>query len=168
MRQTIKTLLSFVALQTMCFLAVNATVYTGKCGENATYKLDTETGQLKITGTGETASGDSDPYTNYSNQIKSVVIGEGITKLHDGAFYGFRYIETVKLPGSLVTIGENAFYSNENLQEITLPANVTTIGSRAFLGCSKLRSITIPEGVTTLSPNLLASCLSLEDRKSVV
>ena len=160
MRQTIKTLLSFVALQTMCFLVANATVYTGKCGENATYKLDTETGQLKITGTGATARDNDNPYSNYSNQIKSVVIGEGITDIYDYAFSDFRYIESVKLPESLVTIGSSAFYRNENLQEITLPANVATIGKWAFYGCSKLRNNANPEGIPTHDFYLLSNCSS--------
>ena len=33
-------------------LSINATVYSGSCGDNVNYSLNTETGLLSITGTG--------------------------------------------------------------------------------------------------------------------
>ncbi len=41
MRKITKTFLSFVLLQTICVLAMNATVHTGSCGDNISYKYNT-------------------------------------------------------------------------------------------------------------------------------
>ena len=59
-----------------------ASVKTGKCGDNVTYSLDTETGVLTISGTGKMTdySYSSSPFCN-DTKIKVVTIDYGVTSI---------------------------------------------------------------------------------------
>ena len=66
-----------------------ARVITGKCGENATWKLDLDTGKLTISGTGAMDDFEywflrGQPWEHYQSYITSVEIDKGITSI--GAF----------------------------------------------------------------------------------
>lgn len=54
-----------------------------------------------------------------------------------------------KIPSSIKHIGSKAFYGYKDLTEITIPGNVKTIGSQAFAETG-LKKITISEGVETI------------------
>ena len=59
-----------------------ASVKTGKCGDNVTYSLDTETGVLKISGTGKMTdySRNLTPFYN-DTKIKVITIDYGVTRI---------------------------------------------------------------------------------------
>ena len=103
-----------------------------KCGDNAYWNFDAETGTLTINGTGEMydySTGDEhSPWHDKKDSIKQIVIEQGVT-----------------------TVGENAFADCGSLTDITLPSSVTKIGAAAFSGCKALKSITIPSSIVTLS-----------------
>ena len=104
-----------VYLSFLLFLSVIvsfAEIKTGKCGENLTYTLDTETGLLKIEGSG---------------------------KMYDWN-YGYigpwgQNITEVDLPDGLLCIGEYAFHGCSSLTSIEIPNSVTSIGYGAFQNC---------------------------------
>ena len=89
---------------------------TGKCGDNAIYAFDESTGTLTISGTGEMWGfadegmiWDIQPWRNYKENIKKVVVSEGITKIGLQSFMWCRNINEVMLPNSLLHIGRLAF-----------------------------------------------------------
>ena len=99
-----------------------------------------------------------------NNDIKKVVVGEGITELTDRTFYRYYALETVELPSTLTVLGANGddIYTNGNvfqgcsaLKNIVIPESVTTMGPGVFYGCSSLESINIPTGVTRIEENAL-------------
>ena len=108
-----------------------ADVQRGSCGDNVTYSLDTETGVLTISGTGDMYYG---PFYENTN-IKSVIIESGVTSIGDEAFSGCRSLTNVTIPDSVTSIGDSAFYNCASLTSVTIPDSVTSIGDDAFYGC---------------------------------
>lgn len=107
---------------------------TGKCGNNATYSFERSTGTLTISGTGDMYGFSREgmiwniqPWREYSDNIKKVVVKEGITQIGSGSFYFCQNIEEVTLPNSVLNIERNAFmlYKGYN----TNPIDVYYIGS---------------------------------------
>ncbi len=111
-----------------------AASYSGTCGDNLTWSLDTETGLLEITGTGdmENYSYDSFPWYSYRSSITAVNIAFGVTSIGDYAFCYCERITTVTIPDSLKTIGEYVFIDCYNLSSVTIPAGIESIGQYAF------------------------------------
>ena len=95
------------------------------------------------------------------NNVKSVEIGDGITKIGDYAFYYCSSLTNITIPENVTSIGSSAFGGCSSLTNITIPENVTSIGSGAFSKCSSLTNITIPESVTSIGSYAFSECSSL-------
>ena len=134
---------------------------SGTCGENLTWELDLETGTLTISGTGEMA----DYFNNnpwYSNDnIKSVIIEDGITSIGDDAFYKCKNLTFVSIPGSVTSIGDGAFSYCIGLSGINIPDSVVSIGVSVFYGCSSLSCIELPNSVSEIGNSAFSGCSSL-------
>lgn len=158
-------------------------VESGTCGDNLAWMLDEE-GTLTISGTGPMNSHPWD--TNYSNDIKSVIIEKGVTNIYESAFSGCYSLESVQIANSIKNIQNGAFCNCNKLAGLTIPESVETIGQIAFSGCSRLTNViipndvthiedgafqfcnslstvTIPEGLTEISPGVFGACSSLKD-----
>jgi len=142
----------------------NAEIYSGTCGANLNWSLDTETGVLNITGRGDMndmwrGSGPGAPWYDYASSVTTINLPEGLTKIGDYAFYGC-HMASLSIPDSVTSIGFRAISVCPNLLSITIPDNVTTIGTWSFCSCTKLNSITFGHGLTTI-PNAFEDCTSL-------
>ena len=163
MKQAIQSFLTILLL----FCAVttlNATVYSGSCGSNVKYSLDTNTGVLSITGTGsmsDYSSSSSVPWYSDRSYVKTVTISEGVTSIGSNAFYNCTGLTSITIPNSVTSIGDYAFYGCSGLTSITIPNSVMSIGNKAFSGCSGLTSITIPNSVTRIREYAFYKCSGL-------
>jgi hypothetical protein len=161
MKKIISLLLSLAMLLTIT-LGLNLTAYadvqTGKCGDNVTYSLDTSTGVLTISGTGEMTDS---PFGQNSNIIKSVIIENGVTSIGDSAFCHCKSLTNVTIGSSVTSIGESAFLRCTSLISITIPNSVTSIENEAFEDCTSLISVTIPNSVTSIGEYAFNYCISL-------
>ena len=137
-----------------------STVQMGKCGENVTYSLNTSTGVLTISGTGEMTDS---PFRQNSNIIKSVIIENGVTSIVTYAFSGCTSLTSITIPDSVTSIGESAFDGCTSLVSVTLSKSITTIEYSTFFGCSSLTSIEIPKSVTTIVNFAFCGCTNLTD-----
>ena len=136
-----------------------STVQTGSCGDNVIYSLNTETGVLTISGTGEMTDS---PFSQNSS-IKSVIIENGVTSIVTYAFSGCTSLTSITIPDSVTSIGESAFDGCTSLVSVTLSKSITTIEYSTFFGCSSLTSIKIPKSVTTIVNFAFCGCTNLTD-----
>ena len=134
-------------------------VASGTCGkdtpEDVTWRLEGEAGhyRLFISGTGAMADYiylNTRPWHNYSENIKTIVIENGVTSIGECAFQNCTNLSSVTIPASVTSIGNGVFIDCEKLTTVSIPASVTTIGESAFGYCSALTSIEIPASVTTI------------------
>ena len=126
-----------------------ADVQTGSCGDNVTYSLDTETGVLTISGTGDMYS--YGPFYENTN-IKSVIIENGVTSIGDGVFQGCTSLRSVTIPDSVTSIGDDAFYGcyftsenfvNNSNVELDDSSKPTIVDTDAGGFCIKIMSLLI-------------------------
>ena len=115
-----------------------ATVYTGTCGPELTYTLDSGTGHLVIEGRGAMTS---DELSNYPKR---------------------EYVKTISFPEGLTSICANAFHGCYNLQSVVLPDSVTTVGAYAFQECTKLTTVNLGKGIKTINTQAFIFCTALQ------
>lgn len=84
------------------------------------------------------------PWFGVRDDIKTVVIEEGVTTIASAAFFCCD-VTSVTIPSSVTTIGRNAFQGCD-LTEVAIPASVTSIAGYAFFLCSEIETITVAEG----------------------
>jgi hypothetical protein len=137
-------------------------VDSGTCGENVTWTLDSD-GLLTISGSGAMTDYSIDGPPPYrSNNIHSVVIEPGVTRIGSHAFYGCRSMTSVTIPDSVISIGTWAFFSCPCLESIVIPDSITLIPVGAFHSCSNLKSVVIPNSVTIIGQGAFNECTGLE------
>ena len=144
-------------------LAVETTA-SGTWGTTGgTWKFNSSTGKLTVSGSGEMPdygvswwAGDS-PWFHLNKQIKSVVISEGITYIGNGAFgdefgYGqYEQLTSISLPSTLKGVGVFAF-RGAPLKSVNLPDGLQTI-KRAAFSDTLLTTVHIPASVSELDEN---------------
>ena len=137
----------------------------GSCGSDIKWQLTGSDSNLKLTLSGSGSmnnySESSAPWASYRDQIKTLVVGEGITNLGQCSFYSCTNLTTVSLPSTLTNIGNSAFREASSLKTIRLPNGLIKIDPYAFMNCSALSSITIPDSVTTVELQTFYGCSSL-------
>ena len=150
-----------VMLMMISIIPITASASTsGACGDNLTWDYDSSTYTLTISGEGVM----DDYYPNeyfemerhwesYINQIKTIVISDGVVSIGCNAFQNCNNVINVIISDSINKIGESAFDNCKCLTTIIIPNGVTTIGCNAFSNCNKLTSITLPDSVTTIEEN---------------
>ena len=148
---------------------------TGTFGTNneGTWEFYEDSGKLIIrpTNEGGTAAipdylslkyGEGNSNTVEKEQIKTVVIKDGITKIGERAFSQCRYLENVTIADSVTIIDCNAFVYCTSLRTVKMGTGLTDICDYAFSGCTALNSITMPSSLKTIRPGAFKSCISLQ------
>ena len=141
---------------------------TGQCGENIYYVLY-DNGKLLLRGTGATYDYTSHDSVFYQNdQIKEIVLSNGITSLGDRLFYHCANAKTVSLPATLTSIGDAAFAQEDaaigytaGLTSVTIPQAVTAIQSFAFQHTA-IAEVTVPASVKTWGKYAFSGCAKLK------
>jgi hypothetical protein len=93
--------------------------------------------------------------------LTDVTIGNSVTTIGKLAFSGCSGLTSVTIPNSVTTIDDQVFWYCRGLTSVTIGNSVTTIGYGAFAGCSGLTSITIPNSITTIGDQVFRDCSSL-------
>lgn len=155
----------FAGLLTICLIAaalcpgVSAETASGSCGDNATWRFDSSTGTLTISGTG-TATGtpgdSSKEFRQYESEILHLVFEEGITAIGPSSFGNLYNLKSIKIADSVKTIGEMAFNTCRNLTDLDLGNGVTTIESMAFDYAESLKTVILPQSIKSLGGQIFA------------
>lgn len=135
----------------------DATIVQGKCGENAYWKLDKETGLFTIYGIGQTTeygcssmnydATANTPWWGCRELIKKVQVEQGITYIGSNSFMECRNLTEVFISDGVTDISGGVFHNCVNLSKIRLPDTLSDIGAYAFYGCSHLDNLFIPDGM---------------------
>ena len=166
MTRTLALLLAVLVLAPGAALAGGADEsgpFSGTCGDALSWTL-TEDGLLTISGTGEIW--DYYLFAPWSRwgvpiPVRTVVIGEGVTRIGYGAFNGLKEMTSVTIPDSVTDIGGGAFSGCSALTSVTVPAGVTRLNVGVFGGCSSLVSVELPEGMESIGFGAFSKCGSL-------
>ena len=134
-----KILRFFSLLIAFCFITPSILVFAdtvnGTCGTNVSWSYDGN-GTLTISGSGEIFIGQFNyispgvkdaPWVNYKNEIKHIVIEDGITRIGNYAFSGLTYLEDILMPDSVTSIGLYSFFNCKSLKHIDISQYITTI-----------------------------------------
>ena len=89
----------------------------------------------------------------FGSQVKSYIIGDGVTHIGSYAFYNCSGLTSVTIGNSVTSIGSGAFYGCSGLTSVTIPNSVTKIGSYAFAECSGLSTVTLPDDLVFTGDN---------------
>lgn len=149
---------------------------TGICGDDLTWEL-TKGGTLTVSGEGDmedyatpsstySRSGDSTtpaPWSEYANDIRSVIVNPGVTSIGSAAFCNCVNLNKVSLPASVSDINNNAFANCSSIAGISIPEGVSTIGNNAFYNCSSLKAVSLPSTLTSLDASTFESCDNLKN-----
>ena len=139
-------------------ITTNEETASGSCGEALTWSLSTA-GDLTVSGTGDMASftATGAPWAEYRDQVKLVIVGQGVTSIGSSAFQDCKNLETVSLPGSLTALGKAAFLRCGELTNVKLPASLKSVGEDCFTGCEKLALLDltgVPDEIMELRTSL--------------
>ena len=96
------------------------------------------------------------------SNLKSMTIGNSVTRIGKEAFSGCSGLTSVTIPNSVTSIGGSAFSGCSALTSVTIGNSVTSIGDRVFEGCSGLTSVTIPSSVTSIGGSAFYGCTGLK------
>ena len=107
----------------------------------------------------------------WDENIKEVVIPEGITGIGNFAFEHCYSLIKVTLPCGLKTIG-NLSFSGCNLEDIVIPNTVESIGEIAFYSNHAMTSLYIPQSVRYIGPGAFGGTpalvsITVDERNSV-
>lgn len=138
----------------------------GTCGTNITWRLEDRTTSagknLIFEGTGDMTDYDSSeqcPWYDYREEIRSVVVGEGIETVGTSICQDFTSLLQVTFSEGLKEIGSAAF-AGTGLYMASFPDSIIEIGDKAFLGCM-FQTITLPQSLERIGDDAFYT----EDRK---
>ena len=140
----------------------------GQEGSDVRWTLDSN-GVLTVFGTGKMWDcydyGDNwfrvwDPYMQ---DIREVVICDGITYIGDDSFSGAGNLKSVTIADSVEEIGRSAFANCDSLTDISFGSGLVRAGISVFYDCDALTSFTFPQTETTYGSDFLADCDNLKN-----
>ena len=157
------------ATYTATFESTPICSFSGTCGAKGdgthlTWELSCE-GVLTVSGTGAMAdwNGIATPWEDYKQQITTVILPDGITKIGLGAFKNCTNLTAINIPEGVTGIESNTFNGCTNLNNVVLPQSVSFIRSYAFYNCTSLTAINIPDNVTIIGDHAFRNCTALTD-----
>ena len=163
-----KKLLSIIIAAVLLISALPLTAFAEETGENAvgsgsgttgdcTWELN-EYGTLTIRGNGamaDYASASDCPWASFRDDVKYIVVDNGVTRVGSYAFDGMKNAKSVYLSDTLLTVGKGALRST-GIKSVGIPEGVTQIENIAFRDCKSLKYVSLPESLTVIGGNAFA------------
>ena len=157
--------LLIVVLIAACAMGFAATAEKqGNVNSSISWVLS-DAGVLTISGTGilkDPQSNNNSPFKSIADQVKSVVINEGIAEIGHAAFRKLPNLTSVSIPASVKTINVGAFIECTGLKSISIPDTVENMYNSVFSDCTALTTVKLPTRLPRLFPNTFSGCSSLK------
>lgn len=135
---------------------------SGKCGDNVYWEITGDSLILSGKGKASIYTERGAPWKRYKDQIKHIVIKDGVTDLGIHLFFDCNACTSVNIANSVQRIGAYAFAGCENIEEIIIPEGVTELADLAvFDRCTNLKHIHIPASTMKLSGLSFGNCPNL-------
>lgn len=139
-------------------VVTNSIIASGKCGQSVDWVLY-DNGVLSISGTGEMYNDvESLIFAHIRQDIKKVIIEDGVTSVGDYIFRGCSNIVDIEFPNSITFLGRQSFSSCTSLTDIKFPSGITSINREVFYDCTAIESVTIPSNVIVIGDNAFYGC----------
>lgn len=97
----------------------------------------------------------------YTNCIKAIRVGSGITSLTNYSFVYCVSMECITIPTTVTSIGTYPFYYCNSLKFVAIPSGVASVGTYMFNYCGSLSFVSLPIGVTSIGNSAFVNCYSL-------
>ena len=145
--------------------------HTGLTGSEVTWRLTHSEGSdgYDLTISSSIANGriadyedGESPWYAYREEIKTIVIGDGVAQIGQRAFKDCTGVNSVSFGNSVNTIYLYAFSNCTSLTSVTLPSSVRYIYNFAFFWCTNLTSVTIPASVKSIGGGAFQDCYDLQ------
>ena len=143
----------------------------------AAWEFDAASATLRISGPGvvaDCASSAEAPWAEHAEEIRAIVVSDGVTAIGKFAFSDLTELQTVELADSVASLGFRCFADCYELTSVRLPqswnecpaddgttSNVDHRG-QIFSGCESLKSLALPEGSRTVPAYAFNGCEELE------
>ena len=101
-------------------------------------------------------------YKEHMEEIKEVVIGEGVTSIGFAAFYKMPNLESVILPSTISEFKGIGYSTQINDVDSHGHGPIHAYASLAFAECTKLKKLTLTEGMTAIGSIAFYGCTALE------
>lgn len=92
--------------------------------------------------------------------LKKVILPEGIKKIGERAFLDCAQLESLNLPNSIDEL-HVACFKGCALKHVVIPTGLKEIPKTSFMGCSNLSDIFIPGNITSIDNTAFAGCPNL-------
>lgn len=99
---------------------------------------------------------------NSCENLKSIIIPDGVTDLKDLCFFSCKNLRSIVIPNSVKSIGNNCFIDCSSLEHVQIPDSVISLGEKCFLNCTSLKSIQLSSSIIRLGRSCFQNCGSLE------
>ncbi|MBQ9557422.1 MAG: leucine-rich repeat protein [Clostridia bacterium] len=161
----------FALLPTGLITVSAAIVDSGVCGDNLTWELDDE-GNLTIAGTGDMWDYNYYYPAPWGNDIKSVIIEDGVTSIGYNAFGDCAGLTSATIGNGVTSIGDGAFDGCTALTRVDIydlaawcgieciPQNLLE-NAHLYLNGELITDLAIPEGVTSIGRYAFSGCSDL-------
>ena len=129
------------------------------------WRYDPKDSSLTLSGTGvlpDYPIGKA-PWFEFNDQIDTVILKEGVTRIGDYAFYNCTELTSVEIPEGVTYIGESAFACCQSLESVTIPGSVTEIGEGAFESCDSMMALELASGLKCVGAFAFSECVALRE-----
>ena len=134
---------------------------SGSRGTELTWNVSYEN-VLTISGTGAMKDNTRE-YTEegYPYFVKTVEIGDGITRIGNADFRDCLTLESIHIPDTVTSIGSNAFTRCSKLVSISIPGDLEYVGASAFADCVEMKYFAVRGNVAVIGSNAFENCVDM-------
>ena len=150
---------------------------SGTCGENLTWTFNEATGTLTISGSGEMFNyySNPSPWKKHRENIRIVIIEDGVTSIGEYAFSGCRGLTSVTIPNSVTSIRNYTFEYCSGLTSVHISdleawcnisvsnyaSNPLYYAHHLLLNGEEIKNLVIPNSVTRIRSYAFSGCSGL-------